>query len=74
MHNNGLQRCTCPNSRTCAYVTSHGKRAAGVIEVIELRWGDEPGVYKWTQSNHGHPFPAEVRRERCEDRGPVRQM
>lgn len=35
-------------SGTCEYVTFHGKRDfADVVNLRNLRWGDDPGLSRW---------------------------
>lgn len=48
------QRCSHPQS---LYVTLCGKRAfADVINLRILRWGDYPGLSRWTQWSHKGPY------------------
>lgn len=70
-------------SRTCEPVTRYlkpGKK--DFVDMIKLktkRWGDEPALPRWVQSNHmahskQRAFPGCERRERCLKRNGQREV
>ena len=52
-----LQDVQAPITGTCEYGASNGRKEfADAIKLRILRWGDDPGLSRWAQYNHKHPY------------------